>query len=452
MWTGNGGGRRDGTPQGLNRRRFLQGATATAGLLTLGQSDRGWTAAQTDDLPEPEDSGIEHIVWVMMENRSFDHFLGWLPGADGQQAGAAYPDRTGAMQPTHRLAPDFQGCGHPDPGHSYRGSRIAYHDGAVDGWLQAGANDTYAIGYYTAADLAFLGQAAPAWTVCDHYFAAVMGESFPNRLYQHCAQTDRLSNTDTLTTLPTIWDRLADARLEGRYYFSDAPFLGLWGTKYLSITRPFAAFLFDALTDQLPQVAFVEPRFIDNTNGTSGDDHPTADIRNGEAFLALVYTALTRSPAWERTVLVITYDEGGGFFDHVRPPELRLQDLPAADLAAGATDGLLGFRVPCLLIAPSARAGVSSLVFDHASVLRLIEWRWQLRPLTIRDETATNLAAALDFSIHRQTAPQFEVPLGPFGAPCGSATAVAAEHWHRLLTLAQDVAHRVKIPLIKLGR
>ena len=203
------------------------------------------------------------------------------------------------------------------------------------------------------------------------------------------------------------------------------------------------------MTDQLPQVAFVEPRFLDNTSGTSGDDHPVADIRNGEAFLALVYTVITRSPAWGRTVLVITYDEGGGFFDHVPPPE---RPLPAADVAAGATDGLLGFRVPCLLIAPSAPAGVSSLIFDHTSVLRLIEWRWRLRPLTIRDETATNLAKALDFSMHRPPAPQFDVPLGPFGGPCGSVTAVAAEHWHRLLTLAQDVAHRVKIPLIKLGR
>ena len=437
MRTGDGGGRGGATPQGLSRRRWLQGVAATAGLLTLSQCGRVRTAPpQTDGLPEPGASGIEHLVWVMMENRSFDHFLGWLPGANGQQAGVAYPDRTGGMQPTYRLAPDFQGCGHPDPDHSYQGGRIGYHGGAVDGWLQAGTNDPFVIGYYTDADLAFLGQAARTWTVCDHYFASIMADSFPNRLYQHAAQTDRLRSTETLTTLPTIWDRLADARLEGRYYFSDAPFLGLWGTKYLSLARPFGAFLFDALTDQLPQVAFIEPRFLDNASGTSGDDHPFADIRTGEAFLALVYAALTRSPAWSRTVLVITYDEWGGFFDHVPPPE---RPLPAADVAAGATDGLLGFRVPCLLIAPSARAGVSSLVFDHTSVLRLIEWRWQLPPLTIRDETATNLAEALDFSMPQRTAPQFRVPLGPFGAPCGSATVVAADHWHRLLTVAQGL-------------
>jgi Phosphoesterase family len=130
MQTGDGRGRGGETPPGLSRRRLLQGATATTGLFTLGQGAQGRTAtAQTDDLPAPEASGIEHIVWVMMENRSFDHFLGWLPGANGQQAGLTYPDRTGGRQPTHRLAPDFQGCGHPDPDHSYQGGRVAYHGG-----------------------------------------------------------------------------------------------------------------------------------------------------------------------------------------------------------------------------------------------------------------------------------------------------------------------------------
>jgi phospholipase C len=111
-------GRRGGTPQELSRRRLLQGATATVGFLTFSQGQRIHTAAaQAAGLPQPEASGIEHVVWVMMENRSFDHFLGWVPQADGRQAGLAYPDRTGVLQPTHRLAPDFQGCGHPDPDH-----------------------------------------------------------------------------------------------------------------------------------------------------------------------------------------------------------------------------------------------------------------------------------------------------------------------------------------------
>src|SRR5262249_46208367 len=153
------------------------------------------------------------------------------------------------------------------------------------------------------------------------------------------------------------------------YYFSDVPFLALWGDKYLSIARPFSAFLADAITGRLPNVAFVEPRFLNNALGTSGDDHPFADIRNGEAFLDLVYQTVTHSPAWPHTVLVFTFDEWGGFFDHVPPTNAP---IPPADQAVG-NDGLRGFRVPCLIVSPFARRQyVSSVVFDHTSVLRMI--------------------------------------------------------------------------------
>jgi hypothetical protein len=141
-----------------------------------------------------------------MENRSFDHFLGWLPGANGKQAGLSYPDTAGALHPTYHLT-TFQGCGHPDPDHSYAGARTEYDNGKCDGWLRV--NDQFSIGYYQQPDLPFLGQAAPAWTVCDNYFAATLGPTFPNRLYLHAAQTDRTDNTFNLTSIPTIWDRLA---------------------------------------------------------------------------------------------------------------------------------------------------------------------------------------------------------------------------------------------------
>jgi len=384
---------------------------------------------------DPATSGIEHVVVVMMENRSFDHLLGWLDGADGRQAGLRYPDRSGRLQKTHPLAPDFQGCAHPDPDHSYQGGRVEYDGGAADGWLRAGSNDNYAIGYYRNRDLAFLGRAAPQWTALDRYFAAVMAETYPNRIYQHAAQTDRLTNTLDISALPTIWDRLAEKELEGRYYYSDVPFLALWGTKYLGISRPLAAFVADALAGDLPQVAFIDPRFIDEGSGTSGDDHPHADIRNGEAFLNLIYLAITRSPAFAHTVLVINYDEWGGFFDHVPPPTAP---IPPATAAAGDSDGRLGFRTAALVVAPWAPAGVVSHVqFDHTSVLRMIEWRWGLDPLTVRDETANNLAEALDFTQPRTTqAPQFSVPAGPFGAPCASTPTAAASSEPDLASLA----------------
>jgi phospholipase C len=333
------------------------------------------------------------------------------------------------------LAPDFQGCGHPDPDHSYEGGRVEYDGGACDGWLRAGANDDYAIGYYRKGDLAFLGQAVPQWTTFSRYFAAILAETYPNRVYQHAGQTDRLHNTTDISTLPTIWDRLASAGLRGRYYFSDIPFLALWGAKYIPISRPIAAFYADCALGTLPSVSFVDPRFEDEDSGTSGDDHPHADIRNGEAFMAGIYGAVTASPNWSRTVLIFNFDEWGGFFDHVAPPTAP---IPPADAAAGNRDGRLGFRVPCLMVSPLARrAHVADRTYDHTSILKMIEARWSLPSLTVRDRTARDLAAEL-VSKPNLTAPRYAVPAGPFGAPCGTPTTPASdEEWGPLLDLAK---------------
>lgn len=398
-------------------------------------------------LPEPADSGIEHVVLVMMENRSFDHFLGWLKHANGEQQGLAYTDSSGVSHPTWHLT-DFQNCGYNIPGNSYADSRIEYDGGKCDGWLRANSNDLFAIGYYTQGDLAFLGGAAPQWTVCDNYFAPVMAETFPNRIYQHAAQTDRIENSYTLTTLPTIWDRLQAKGLTGNYYFSDIPFLALWGTKYPGISRTFTEFLKDCAAGTLPQVSFVDPRFLGEAEGLSNDDHPHADIRNGEAFLNQVYTGITSSPVWKNTLLIINFDEWGGFFDHVPPP--RTTEIPAADQQAGNADGLLGFRLPVLLISPwSPRKKVSSIQFDHTSILNLIEWRWNLAPLTVRDASANNLALALDFQHANDPAGKYNVPAGPFGEFCVSSltatgpTSQTPEKWNWLQTVAQSAGFPV---------
>ena len=403
----------------ISRRRFIRQAAAGAGGLAAG----GYRLAGAQGalagawLPPPEESGIDHVVVVMMENRSFDHMIGWVPRADGRQAGLTYLDRAGVPRRTWHLAPDFQGCGYADPDHSYEGGRVEYNGGACDGWLRAGDNDEYAIGYYRQDDLAFFGRAAVDWTVCDRYFTSIMAGTFPNRVYQHAAQTDRLHNTFELSVLPTIWDRLAEHGLSGRYYFSNVPFLALWGSRHLSIGRFLPAFLADCARGTLPHVSFVEPRFFGGRFNPANDDHPHADIRNGQAFLNLVYRAVTSGPAWPRTVLVINYDEWGGFFDHVPPP---VAPIPPADRAAGDDEGLLGFRVPCVIVSPLARRKhVSHVTFDHTSVLRMIEWRWGLEALTVRDATANNLAEALDFSQAPRVAPQYWVPPGPFGGPCG---------------------------------
>jgi phospholipase C len=391
-------------------------------------------SAPGQTLPPPASSGIEHIIVVMMENRSFDHFLGWLPGADGVQQGLVFHDAQGVAQRTFRLAPDFQGCSHSDPDHSYEGGRIEFNGGACDGWLRAGKNDEFAIGFYKRQDLAFFGEAAREWTTCDRYFSSILAETWPNRIYQYAAQTDRITNTFALCSLPTIWDRLIEANIEARYYFSDVPFVALWGLRYLPISRPFPVFLADAAAGTLPKVAFIDPRFIDEAMGTSGDDHPHADIRNGQAFMERIYRAVTTSPAWPRTVLIFNYDEWGGFFDHV-PPEVG--PIPPADQLAG-NDGRLGFRVPCIVVSPFSMGRVSSIPLEHSSILRMIEWRWNLQPLTVRDATAHNLAEVLDFSARRLHPPRFQVPPGPFGGPCPGIGG-GGDKWNVLLQMARNL-------------
>src|SRR5213594_4292605 len=130
----------------LSRRQFLASLAAATGALALGgcgddDNSVAQSAPESAPLPMPEASGIEHVVVVMLENRSFDHFLGWLPGADGKQAGLTFNDANGVPHPTFALAPDFQGCGFHDPDHSYDGARVEWNNGACDGWLRAGRND-----------------------------------------------------------------------------------------------------------------------------------------------------------------------------------------------------------------------------------------------------------------------------------------------------------------------
>ncbi len=306
----------------LSRRRFLLGAAGAGALGAVGSMTGlpKLVEARRRPLPEPDDSGMEHVIVLMMENRSFDHYLGWLPGADGRQAGLSYLDREGVPHETHALAPDYQGCGHSDPDQSYEGGRIEYADGRCDGWLLAGDNDEFAIGYYTDEDLPFTSQAALAWTTFDRYFAAFMGPTRPNRIYQHAGVTDRIGMTPEISVLPTIWDRLADAGLDGRYYFSNTSVLRLWGVdKYAGISRSYEQFLADCASGDLPEVSFVDPRF-GGPDGTQGDDHPHGDIRHGQSFLNQTYRAVTSSPAWPSTVSSSTMTSGVASSTTCLPP------------------------------------------------------------------------------------------------------------------------------------
>ncbi len=415
-------------------------AAGAVGAVDLSRSSSSVaSAAAGSSLPgNPAASGIDHIVVLMMENRSFDHYFGWLKGANGKQAGLTYTDRAGVAHPTHHLT-DFQGCAYNDPDHSFEGGRSELNGGACDGWLRTSTNDVFSIGYYQSADLAFYGRAAAQWTTFDHYFSATMAETYPNRFYMHSAQTDRTHNSTVTATMPTIWDRLADKNISRRYYYNDVPFLSLYGAKYLPISSPYAQFLTDAAAGTLPAVSFVDPKFLDEGSGSSADDHPHADIRAGQAFINSVYKAVTTSPAWARTALVINYDEWGGFFDHVAPGT-------APDARPDLGTGLRGFRVPAMLISPLARRGyVAHGTYDHTSVLKMIEWRFGLPALTARDGAAANLAEVLDFAHPPNlTAPSYPVPSFA-GVPCPVGSTADYEEWRQLSAVAAAQGYSIGV-------
>lgn len=312
----------------MNRRQFtrtalMAGSAAVFGGAAFRVGPYTEAFAQSlPSLPDPASSGIEHIVAVTMENRSFDHLFGWMTYADGQQAGLTYVDPQGVAHATHSLHGDYTGCPAADPDHSYSGARIEYNGGAMNGFLLDPSNDTYSIGYYGANDIPFYAALAQNYTTCNRYFASILGPTFANRMFIHAAQTDRLTDSVGLTSLATIWDSLAAAGVSHAYYFNNVPYLALWGVKYLGITKTFDDFKSDAAKGMLPAVSFVDPRYTVLDDGTGNDDHPHADIREGDRFLFDVFEAVAKGPGWSSTVLVINFDEWGGFFEHV-PPAAR---------------------------------------------------------------------------------------------------------------------------------
>jgi phospholipase C len=408
----------------MNRRQFSRTAVMAGGAALFGGAafrmglHTDVFAQSLPPLPDPASSGIEHIVALTMENRSFDHLFGWMSWADGQQAGLSYLDPNGVAHPTHSLSGDYTGCPAADPDHSYDGARIEYNNGAMNGFLLDTSNDMYCIGYYGTKDIPFYSALAQNYTTCNRYFASILGPTFPNRMFIHAAQTDRLTDSVALTSLPTIWDDLAAAGASASYYFNNVPYLALWGVKYLGITKTFDDFKADAANGTLPAVSFVDPRYTVLDDGTGNDDHPHADIREGDRFLYDLFEAVTKGPGWSSTVLVINFDEWGGFFEHVPPPRATAANNVDTDIVSGKT--LLGMRLPVVVASPWSAGSinnptVNSLIFDHTSVLKLIEWRWELPALTPRDASAevNNLAYALDFNNPQTAVPALPKPHTP---------------------------------------
>lgn len=396
----------------ISRRDFVIGAgTTTAVALAAGglvktlggQGARRASRVSLRPAIQPSECPVDTIVVVMMENRSFDHIFGRVPGVRGLNRFMFNPDADGNPVYVHRQR-DFV-CTWADLNHSRENSLDQWDHGKMDNFVRN--TGTQSMGYMGQNEAPWMYAAAGAYTVFDRWHSSILGPTFPNRRYTHAgtsngAVDNSFSDPGKLGFVQrTIWDQLNDKQIPWRQYFTDLPFGALYlgvALPHLSNFQPVQTFYSDAAAGKLPPVSFVEPGLI-----TGGDMHPPASIQPGQRFLSDVVAACMHSPQWPRTAIVVTFDEHGGLFDHMPPPNLP-DDIPALGQPVGV-------RVPAMLISPWAPAAkVAPRVHDHTSVLKFIQWRFGLPPLTTRNATAQNLEYAFDWSKMRTDLPNLPVP------------------------------------------
>jgi phospholipase C len=448
---------------------------------------------------------IDHFVVLMLENRSFDNMLGWLdapdnpppfrplPGAPrvdglagGPRANPVPPDLPGAPglvragRAAHPRTPD------PDPGEGYAHTHVQLYgrppgpqesadpapapmDGFVRDYIDVLRADGRALtpaeygqimDAFPPASVPVISILARAYAVCDRWHCSVPSETLPNRAFALAATSGGMVDNTPYTRwlsldAPTICNRLQDARVPGltwRVYYDLADVLPATWLLFPRL-RPFLlshfsgmdTFLRDAAAGTLPSFALIEPRFFLDPN----DQHPPASVLPGEQLVHRVYQALRQGAGWERTLLLITYDEHGGCYDHVPPPPAVPPDPAAPPGQYGFRFDRLGVRVPAVLVSPWIEAGTvfraqgpdgAERALDHTSWLRTVERRFGLAPLTDRDAAAPDVAAALGRSHRRADAPVLPPP-GP-AAPGPSPTAsTAAASWRALAAARVAAPH-----------
>jgi len=408
----------------------------------------------TDCLPE-----VRHIVVVMMENHSFDNYLGTLGRGDGLPT-----DEHGVVTATNlltggqpivaaRFPSTTQKVGVPTQ--SWEATHLQWDGGTNGGFARAvetctpDADPATAMGFWTEADLPFYHGLARTFPLADRWFSSCLGPTFPNRRFLLSGTANGLTS-DTLTKIidypatGTIFDLLSAHRIPwsnyhsvshtkpvlgrlagmhghraGRYarglasrlrtepgdaksflqFSGDAYPLGL--VRYLLHLRSIDRFCADAARGALPAVSIVDPDFRANS-----EENPQ-DITFGERFTARVINAAMHGAGWMGTLLVWCYDEHGGYHDHVPPPAAPVPDGKEPDGGGPWRFDRLGFRVPAVVVSPYARPDyVSHVERDHTSVLKLIERKWNLPPMTARDAAADDLLDMVDF----EAAPAFAEP------------------------------------------
>ncbi|POM22801.1 Non-hemolytic phospholipase C precursor [Actinomadura rubteroloni] len=393
-----------------SRRRFLTAAgAATAAALAadvLPPNVRRALAAPARRAGMISD--IEHVVILMQENRSFDHYFGTLPGVAGFDDPDALTLDTGRsvfhqpddVNPAGYVLPFHLDTGTtsaqaiPSTSHAWGVQHAAWNHGKMDAWLPAhrkadGADGPYVMGYYTRDDIPFHFALAEQFTVCDQYHCSVFGPTWPNRLYLMSASIDPSGEhggpvTSNVAPTPYTWktypEALTEAGVTWKVYqeadnygcnvleqfkaYQDAR---VSSTLHRSALRTSEAgrFEYDAAHDRLPTVSWIIPTSYQS-------EHPDYTPAAGADFIASKIDAIAANPdVWAKTVFILTYDENDGLFDHVPPP--TPPDGTPDEFIGGLPIGG-GFRVPCVIVSPWTRGGwVASEKFDHTSPLRFLE-------------------------------------------------------------------------------
>ncbi|HTJ44716.1 MAG TPA: alkaline phosphatase family protein, partial [Kofleriaceae bacterium] len=251
-------------------------------------------------------AGIDTFVVLMMENRSFDHYLGALrlvegrAGVDGLTGGESNPAPDGSTVAVHPLD-TFTPA---DPPHDWDPSHEQWNDGANDGFVKAhaGADQADVMGYYTRAQLPITYALADQVCVCQRWYASVMGPTWPNRFYLHCATSNGQKSNFPEPGLKSVFDQLSTAGISSKNYYHDLPWAA-GGYQKLAGLATIETFFSDAQAGTLPSFAIIDPQF---SGAGANDDHPSHDVRMGQALIASVVAAMAQSPQWARSLLVIT--------------------------------------------------------------------------------------------------------------------------------------------------
>jgi phospholipase C len=369
--------------------------------------------------PAGADQPIQHVLVLMQENRSFDSYLGRLHFM-GQPASTPLRLTRHNPNPVKKNAkPIFvfhkkTYCEVADLDHSWNGSHAEYDRGRMDGFTKVNVNakdptGRRSMGFYTKKDLPFYYWLYTTFAMGDRYFASVLSQTFPNRFYLLAGtsfghiRNDFPAAGDQFSQ-KTVFNELDDAGITWRIYYSQIPFAFEFAyvrDHAAGHVFPVQQYYTDAQAGNLPQVSFIDPIFVGHAD-VENDEHPPSDVQLGQSFVHDVIQALMQSPDWPSSALFLTYDEHGGFADHVPPPRAVKPDDIKPMLEKGddkASFDRYGFRVPAVVVSPYSKPHfVSHVVHDHTSILRFIELRFGLPALTRRDAAANPMLEFFDFT------------------------------------------------------